>query len=44
MMTAYLVDTDWAIHHLNGHHVITQRLQDLHQEGLGLSVAALAEI
>jgi len=44
MMTAYLVDTDWAIHHLNGHPVITQRLQDLHHEGLALSVAALAEI
>jgi predicted nucleic acid-binding protein len=40
----YLVDTDWAIHHLNGHAVITQRLQDLQHEGLGLSVAALAEI
>jgi predicted nucleic acid-binding protein len=44
MMTAYLVDTDWAIHHLNGHPAITQRLQDLHHEGLALSVAALAEI
>ena len=44
MTIAYLVDTDWVIHHLNGHHVITQRLQDLHREGLGLSVVGLAEL
>jgi tRNA(fMet)-specific endonuclease VapC len=44
MTIASLVDTDWAIHHLNGHPVITQRLQDLQHEGLGLSVASLAEI
>jgi tRNA(fMet)-specific endonuclease VapC len=44
MSIRYLVDTDWAIHHLHGHPVITQRLQDLQHEGLGLSVAALAEI
>jgi predicted nucleic acid-binding protein len=44
MSIRYLVDTDWAIHHLNGHPVITQRLQDLQHEGLGLSVAALAEL
>jgi predicted nucleic acid-binding protein len=44
MTIAYLVDTDWALHHLHGYPVITQRLQDLQHEGLGLSVAALAEI
>ena len=44
MSIRYLVDTDWAIHHLNGHPVITQRLQDLQHEGLGLCVAALAEL
>jgi tRNA(fMet)-specific endonuclease VapC len=44
MSIHYLVDADWAIHHLNGHPVITQRLQDLQHEGLGLSVVALAEI
>jgi tRNA(fMet)-specific endonuclease VapC len=44
MTIRYLVDADWAIHHLNGHPAITQRLQDLQAEGLGLSVAALAEI
>ena len=44
MTIAYLVDTDWAIHHLNGHPVITQRLQDLQHEGLCLSVTSLGEI
>jgi predicted nucleic acid-binding protein len=41
MNIAYLVDTDWVIHHLNGHPTIIERLQDLHREGLGLSVIAL---
>jgi tRNA(fMet)-specific endonuclease VapC len=44
MKTAYLIDSDWVIHHLNGHEAITQRLQDLQAEGLGLSVVALAEV
>jgi len=44
MTIAYLVDTDWAIHHLSGHQLIIQRLQDLQHEGLGLSVVSLAEI
>ena len=44
MTVAYLVDTDWVIHHLNGHPTITQRLQDLHREGLALSVVGLAEL
>jgi tRNA(fMet)-specific endonuclease VapC len=44
MTIAYLVDTDWAIHHLNGHQGIIQRLQDLQHEGLGLSVVSLAEV
>jgi tRNA(fMet)-specific endonuclease VapC len=44
MTIASLVDTDWAIHHLNGHQPIIQRLQDLQHEGLGLSILALAEM
>jgi len=44
MTFTYLVDTDWAIHHLNGHALIMQRLQDLQPEGLGLSVLSLAEV
>jgi predicted nucleic acid-binding protein len=44
MNLAYLIDADWAIHHLNGHAAIVERLQDLQPEGLGLSVVALAEV
>jgi tRNA(fMet)-specific endonuclease VapC len=44
MTIAYLIDSDWVIHHLNGHNAITQRLQGLHAEGLGLAVVALAEV
>jgi predicted nucleic acid-binding protein len=44
MNIAYLLDADWVIHHLNGHDAITERLQGLHAEGLGLSVVALAEV
>ncbi len=40
----YLIDTDWVIHHLNGRLDISQRLQALHPEGLGLSVIVLAEL
>jgi predicted nucleic acid-binding protein len=44
MTTTYLVDSDWVVHHLNGHPAIIQRLQDLQPESLGLSVVALAEL
>ena len=44
MNIAYLVDTDWAIHHLNGDAAVIERLEALHPEGLGLSVVALAEL
>ena len=40
----YLIDTNWVIHHLNGRLDISQRLQALHPEGLGLSVIVLAEL
>ncbi len=40
----YLIDTDWVIHHLNGRLDISQRLQALQPEGLGLSVIVLAEL
>jgi len=44
MKTAYLIDSDWVIHPLNGHEAITQRLPDLQSESLELSVVALAEV
>ena len=45
MTIQYLVDTDWAIHYLNDHEGIVQRLQELQrQEGLALSIISLAEL
>jgi tRNA(fMet)-specific endonuclease VapC len=40
----YLVDTDWAIHYLNGHTQIVKKLDDLKEQGLALSVISLAEL
>ncbi len=44
MNIAYLIDTDWVIHYLNGHDDIVARLHTLQSDGLGLSVIALAEL
>jgi tRNA(fMet)-specific endonuclease VapC len=45
MTIQYLVDTDWAIHYLNDHEGIVQRLRELQrQEGLALSIISLAEL
>jgi tRNA(fMet)-specific endonuclease VapC len=44
MTLHYLVDTDWAIHYLHGHAGIIARLEELQDEGLGLSVISLAEL
>lgn len=40
----YLVDTDWAIHYLNGRADVTRHLDSLKQEGVCLSVISLAEL
>jgi predicted nucleic acid-binding protein len=44
MSLACLIDTDWAIHHFNGHPAIVERLQALQPQGLGFSIVALAEL
>ena len=44
MTGSYLVDTDWAIHYLNGQTAITARLQTLEPNGLALSIISLAEL
>ncbi len=44
MRVRYLVDTDWAIHYLNGNPGIVTRLNELQPNGLGLSVVSLAEL
>jgi predicted nucleic acid-binding protein len=44
MTFQYLIDTDWVIHYLSGRQDIVNRLHALRQDGLGLSVIALAEL
>ena len=44
MSLRYLIDTDWAIHYLNGHPAIVTRLDGLKTTGLALSVISLAEL
>jgi tRNA(fMet)-specific endonuclease VapC len=39
-----LVDTAWVIHWLNGREDIRHRLDEVKEEGLGLSVVSLAEL
>lgn len=44
MKLAYLVDTDWAIDHLNGQEPTRKRLEELAPSGLGISIISLAEV
>ena len=44
MSLRYLVDTDWAIHYMNGQQEIVQRLDGFQPDGIGLSVVSLAEL
>lgn len=44
MTFQYLIDTDWAIHYLNGNPGIVGRLEELYSQGIGISVISLAEL
>ncbi len=44
MTPRYLIDSDWAIHHLKGEPRTQARLQMLMGDGVGISVIALAEL
>ena len=44
MSVSYLIDTDWAVHHLNGVEEIRIKLMGMKPDGLGLSVISLAEL
>jgi predicted nucleic acid-binding protein len=44
MNLRYLVDTDWAINHLNGQERTRQRLEELAASGLRFSTISLAEV
>ena len=43
-MIRSLIDTDWAIHYLNDHPGVVQRLSALQDDGLALSMISLAEL
>ena len=40
----YLVDSDWVIDYLRGVLQVVNRLNDLREEGIGLSIVSLAEL
>ncbi len=44
MNLTYMVDTDWAIHYLNGQERIRKRLEEHRENGLAFSVISLAEV
>jgi hypothetical protein len=44
MSLQYLIDTDWVIHYLHAHPAIVARLDELHPQGLALSIVSLAEL
>lgn len=41
---SFLIDTDWVIDHFNGRTSVTQRLEQLREEGLALSMISVAEL
>ena len=40
----YLVDTDWVIHYLNGDLSIRERIDEVRDEGVAVSIVTLAEV
>ena len=44
MTVKYLIDTDWAIDHLNQVDRVVNKLKELRPQGLALSVVSLAEL
>jgi len=40
----YLLDTDWIIHWLNGKQVVVEKVKDLKEYGLAISIISVGEI
>ncbi len=40
----YLVDTDWAIHHLRGSQTVTEQLKQRAADGIAISIISVAEL
>lgn len=39
-----LLDTDWAIHYLNGNPQVVRRLDSLRPDGISISMVSVAEL
>ena len=44
MNFAYLIDSDWAIDHLNGIVPVVERIAEFESAGLGVSIISVAEL
>ena len=44
MNVAYLMDTDWAIDYLNDREPVASRIEELREEGVGVSIISIAEL
>jgi tRNA(fMet)-specific endonuclease VapC len=44
MSLRYLIDTDWAIHYMNGDPEMVERLAEFQPDGIGMSLVSLAEL
>lgn len=44
MAVRYLLDTSWAVRYLRGQSYIKARVEELAQEGVGISIITLAEL
>ena len=40
----YLADTDWVVHALHGNRAVIRRLDELADEGIGISIVSIAEL
>jgi tRNA(fMet)-specific endonuclease VapC len=41
---AYLIDTDWTIDYLNDKEPVASKIEELREEGIGLSIVSVAEL
>jgi len=44
MKLSYLIDTDWVIYYLTGNTEVIQKIKELKDSGIGMSVISLAEV
>jgi len=44
LKVAYLLDTDWVIDYFNDKEPISSKIEELRDEGIGISIISLAEL